>query len=86
MTEPTDKNRAPDDYYLAGMDDGALSIQPFCGCGNGLDEDYYCDRCRKKCRCRRIVCRDAETLEQVRRYIRKSPQFSGFQVERADVP
>ena len=86
MTESGRTDRTPDDYYLACMENGSLSMQPFCGCGNGLDEDYYCERCRKKCRCRRIVCSDAETLALVKRFVRKSSQFSGFRVELAEAP
>jgi len=86
MTGSIETDSTKDDYYLAGMEGGALSMQPFCGCGNDLGEDYFCDRCRKKCSCRRIICRDSETLALVKRHIRKSSLFSGFRAELADVP
>jgi len=86
MTGSIETDSTKDDYYLAGLEGGALSMQPFCGCGNGLGEDYFCDRCRQKCSCRRIVCRDPETLAMVKRYIRKSSRFSGFRAELAEAP
>ena len=81
MTKFTESTNTPDDYYFASLENGSLTMQPFCGCANRLDEDYYCESCRKKCRCHQTVCNDADTLELVKRYIRKSSQFSGFRVK-----
>ena len=67
MTESAKSKTAPEDYYFASMENGLFTMQPFCGCGYRLDEDYFCKKCRKTCRCRLIVCEDAETLALARR-------------------
>jgi len=66
------------DCYRARLDDGELIMEPFCACGQALNEDYFCDRCQRKCRCEHVICRDQATLEKVRQFILKASQFSGF--------
>ena len=81
MTQIVEKGNIPDDYYEARLENGNLEMAPHCACGNGLDEDYFCEKCDRKCHCRRIVCHDEATLATVERYIRTSPQFSGYKAE-----
>ena len=83
MTEIVEKENIPRDHYMAGLENGSLVMQPHCACGNSLDEDYFCEKCRKKCRCHLIICDKIETLNRVRDYIRKSSQFSGFKAKLA---
>ena len=66
------------DFYRAHLDKGQLMMEPFCACGNALNEDYFCDRCQRKCRCDLVVCRDQATLDVMVQYIRTASQFSGF--------
>lgn len=78
MTENTKKTVASNDYYDAKIENGALQMEPHCACGNPLNDDYFCEKCNRQCRCRHIICDNEETLAQVKQYIRKSPQFSEF--------
>jgi hypothetical protein len=78
MTQTIEKDHTPSDYYKASLENGSLVMKPYCACGNNLDEDYFCEKCQKKCHCRQIICDDAETLNLVEHYIRDSPQFSDF--------
>lgn len=73
----TDKARRKD-YYRAHLEDDELIMTPFCACGNLLDDDYYCEKCNRHCRCYEIICEDSTTLERVQAYIRNSPQFSVY--------
>jgi hypothetical protein len=67
-----------DDYYEATLENGELMMTPHCRCGNRLNEDYYCEKCRRHCRCFRIVCDTEATLALVQKYIRTAPQFSAY--------
>jgi hypothetical protein len=84
MTEIIEKNNIPSDYYEASLENGSLVMQPFCACGNDLNENYFCEKCSRKCQCRQVICQDEETLALVRRYIRKSSQFSGLKIKLAE--
>jgi hypothetical protein len=78
MTQIVEKGNIPRDYYAASLDNGSLVMEPRCACGNILDEDYFCEKCHRKCRCNEIICHDGATLEMVNHFIRKSSQFSGY--------
>jgi hypothetical protein len=82
MTQVLDKN-SPRDYYEASLENGSLVMKPYCACGNALNEDYFCEKCHRKCHCNQIVCDNEATLKLVKRYIRKSSQFSAFKVKLA---
>lgn len=82
MTKVIDKN-PPRDYYEASLENGSLVIKPYCACGDTLNEDYFCEKCHRKCHCNQIVCDNEATLKLVKRYIRKSSQFSTFKVKLA---
>jgi hypothetical protein len=81
MTTVIEKHDVPRDYYKATMENDALVMEPYCGCGNPLNDDYFCEKCNRKCHCRIIVCDNEITLERVKGYIRKSSQFSAFEVK-----
>ena len=83
MTKIVEKDHIPRDYYTASLENESLVMQPYCACGNSLDEDYFCEKCGKKCRCHLIICDSTETLSLAQDYIRKSPQFSGFKAKLA---
>ena len=70
-----DKHR---DYYDATLENGSLVMSPHCACGNALNEDYFCEKCNRRCHCYQIVCDTPDTLERVQRYIRVSPQFAMY--------
>jgi hypothetical protein len=78
MTQIVEKENIPRDYYAATLEDGELVMRPYCACGNRLNDDYFCEKCRRECHCHLILCQDEATLDMVRQYIRKSSQFSGF--------
>jgi hypothetical protein len=80
-----DQDQALDqDFYRAHMENGELAMEPFCACGNALNEDYFCTLCQRKCRCELVLCQDQATLDHVRQYIQKASQFSGFSARLAD--
>ena len=79
MTQIVEKDNLPRDYYEASLEDGSLVMKPYCACGNSLNEDYFCEKCRRKCHCRLVICNDEATLALVTRYIRQSSQFSSFE-------
>ncbi|MEA3438004.1 MAG: hypothetical protein U9R43_16190 [Thermodesulfobacteriota bacterium] len=83
MTKIIENNKLPLDHYKATLENGLLVMKPFCSCGNSLDEDYFCDKCNKKCNCHQIVCDNEATLKLVKKYTRKSSQFSGFKIKLA---
>ena len=59
------------DYFFAEMEEGELIMKPFCQCGNSLAEDYYCENCKRQCRCTDVVCADETTF----RFIQDHPPF-----------
>lgn len=73
------ENRAPGkDHYKANLENGELVMSPHCACGNVLNEDYYCERCNRRCHCYQIQCDTAATLELVQKYIRESSKFAVY--------
>ena len=66
------------------MEDDYLVLEPHCACGNPLNDDYFCNKCNKQCRCRYIACDDEITLEPAKKYVMQSPKFSAFTVMLAD--
>lgn len=78
MIQNNKKKGPVQDYFEATLENGSLVMKPFCACGNALDEDYFCEKCNRRCFCNRIRCDNEKTLELVRSYIIKSPKFSGF--------
>jgi hypothetical protein len=83
MTQIVEKGNIPRDYYEASLENGSLVMKPYCACGNRLDDDYLCERCRRECRCHLILCQDEATLDRARHYIRNASQFSGFKAKLA---
>ena len=82
MTEIAEEKRSRD-HYKASLENGSLVMKPYCGCGNLLDEDYFCQQCDRRCHCNEILCDTEATLELVKEYIRRSGQFSGFRAKLA---
>jgi hypothetical protein len=64
--------------FYAYLEDGELVMEPYCSCGNPLDEYYHCDKCNRQCRCTDIMCEDQATLNLVEKYIRTSPRLRNF--------
>ena len=83
MTKIVEKNNLPRDYYEATLEDGSLVMKPCCACGNALNEDYFCEKCNRRCHCNQIICDDEATLELVKNHIRKSPKLSAFRAKLA---
>ena len=69
------------DRYEAEIEDGSLAMKPYCACGNLLDEEYFCEKCKRRCHCNLILCDNEATLDLVKTFIRKSPSFSVFRAE-----
>jgi len=76
--ENKNKSTAGIDTYYAYLEDGELVLEPYCSCGNQLDETYFCDACKRHCRLTDILCEDEGTLKMVDQYIRTSSKFRRF--------
>ena len=83
MTKIVEKNTLPSDHYAATLEEGSLVMKPYCACGNALNEDYFCEKCNRRCHCNQIVCDTEATMELVKRHIRKSPKLSEFRAKLA---
>ena len=66
------------DYLLATVEDGELVMEPFCSCGNILDENYHCPQCNKVCDCKFIACSGADALSIVEKLVSGNPNFRNF--------
>ncbi len=69
------------DYFVAVLneDDGSLEMEPHCGrCDEHLNEDYYCDNCRRNCICLDIYCETETTYAEVTRLIEGQERFKKF--------
>jgi hypothetical protein len=73
-----DPNSVELGVYYAHLEDGQLVMEPYCSCGNALDEGYNCEKCKKHCQCSDILCEDQATLNLVEKYMRTSPKFRHF--------
>jgi hypothetical protein len=62
------------DFFTAEMEDGELTMKPFCKCGNILDEKYFCEKCQRQCLCTDIICADETTF----RFVQDNPPFKKF--------
>lgn len=78
MTQSMGKTDPPKDHYKATLESGNLVMSPHCACGNVLNEDYYCERCHRRCHCDQIQCDSAATLELAQKYIRESSKFAVY--------
>ena len=78
MTQKTTNMEKHQDYYKATLENGSLVMTPHCACGNVLNEDYFCENCKRQCHCYQIVCDTPDTLGLVQKYIRESPQFAVY--------
>jgi hypothetical protein len=76
--EPKDSSTTGISAYYAHLEDGELVLEPYCGCGNQLDETYFCDGCKRHSHPNDILCEDEAALTMVDRYIRTSVKFRKF--------
>jgi len=67
-----------EDHYTATLEDGSLVMTPHCACGNTLNDDYFCEKCNRRCHCNHIVCDTQSALDLVQKYIRTSSQFAPY--------
>lgn len=72
------------DFFRAYIENGGLSMEPFCGCGERLNENYHCSVCDRDCRCTTFVCNDEATMDAVKRFIDEQPSFEGFSTRLAE--
>lgn len=79
-----DLRTSQQDYYLASWEGNQLVMEPFCSCGNALDEDYFCKKCDRKCDCTFIACYDPQSLSVVGKMINGNPSFRDHKVSMLD--
>jgi hypothetical protein len=75
-----DMNSAALGVFYARLEEGRLVMEPYCSCGNQLDEGYNCEKCNKHCQIPDILCEDQATLNLVEKYGRTSPKFRNFNI------
>ena len=68
------------DYYYAALEGGELVMEPHCGCGNALEEEYFCEKCDRQCVCTEIRCKNDATLEYVTGFLESNEKFKNFTV------
>ena len=70
------------DYFVACIEDEAPSLRPYCGsCGTQLNEDYYCEDCKRQCLCTHIKCEDSQIYGMMDALIKKNENFKNFTIE-----
>ena len=72
--------RTQQDYYIARWEDNELVMEPFCFCGNALDEDFFCKKCDRECDCTFVACCDPQSLSVAEKLINGSPSFRNFKI------
>ncbi len=73
-----DLKKRGEDYYLASWEDNQLVLEPYCACGQVLDEDFFCSHCNRSCSIGVVVCRDFKVVGIVEKFIHGHPQFRNF--------
>jgi hypothetical protein len=66
------------DYFIAHFEDGGLVMEPYCSCGEALNEDYFCTVCGRQCTCIEVRCKDREAFDLMETLIRENPRFKNF--------
>jgi hypothetical protein len=66
------------DYFVASLDQGELIMEPYCRCGEALEEDYFCSTCKRQCQCVEVRCASQETLEFVQDFLKGNERFRNF--------
>lgn len=79
-----DLQKKQKDYFLARWENEELIMEPFCYCGSPLEEDYFCEKCKRQCTCTFVACKDPETLSVVRKFIHGNPRFREFEASLLD--
>jgi hypothetical protein len=73
------------DYLLAYWENGELVMEPFCHCGNALEEDFLCKQCARECDCTFIACKGADALAVVEKLLHSNPNFRNYQASLLDI-
>lgn len=82
MTTTPDAMKAKgQDYFLASWQNEQLEMDPRCRCGQELDENYYCEACKRQCECTFILCADHATYQVVQKFIHGNPDFKYFKAD-----
>jgi hypothetical protein len=68
------------DFYYAALEGGELVMEPHCACGNFLEEEYFCEQCKRQCVCKEIRCKNDATLEYVKGFLESNEKFKNFTV------
>ncbi len=65
-------------YFLASWEDNQLVLEPYCFCGEMLEENFFCPRCRENRAIDVILCREFKIVGIVEKFIHGNPQFKDF--------
>ncbi len=68
------------DYFVARVEDGELLMEPFCYCGNPLDDQYYCKPCEHQCSCTFVACADPGATAMMETLVRSRVDFGKFEI------
>lgn len=65
-------------FFKAMLEEGELVMEPYCECGELLDEEYNCESCHEHCLCLEVRCDSQPTLERVQQFIDHNERFGKF--------
>lgn len=65
-------------YFHAALEGEELVMEPYCQCGEALDEDYHCGNCQREVRCLEFLCADPAALAKVKLLIKENDGFKNF--------
>jgi hypothetical protein len=66
------------DYFLTTLEEGSLTMEPYCACGEYLNEDYFCESCQRQCTCIEFRCDSDEAQKEIQKLIENNPRFHNF--------
>ena len=70
------------DYFAAKMEDDEIALKPYCGvCDIMLDEGYYCNHCKRQCKCTHFKCEDNDCYGKIFTLISQNEYFKNYTIE-----
>jgi hypothetical protein len=65
-------------YFRAALDGDELVMEPYCACGEPLEQDYHCTACDREVRCLEFRCADGAVLTRVLQLMQTNGSFKSF--------
>lgn len=65
-------------FFLVFSENGELVMEPHCFCGEVLEENFTCVKCRQTPEISCFVCKEHELLPVIEKLMRGHPEFRHF--------